>query len=121
MVCLSHMNQLPLRNLSSKVDSTTTAPTTYSDVIEKLLNDCEKRSIVSFEKIEGILPDISEALTNVTYLVDWQQQYSPPPILRDVSNETLYSLASGGNDEVIFLRLLCHTQGVEKAVKIVTE
>jgi hypothetical protein len=61
IVCLLHMNELPLRHLFSKLDGTTTGPATYSGVIGKLLDDCEKQNIVAFEKIEGVLPDISDA------------------------------------------------------------
>jgi hypothetical protein len=290
IVCLLHMNELPLRHLFSKLDGTTTGPATYSGVIGKLLDDCEKQNIVAFEKIEGVLPDISDAkdlsadqrylyeitsavirgechsdlanrspgkmsharwltkanrilrlyvstkkpgekLTHLaTYvvkvyapvwfeikrhptckdgarhfwrlifwsrylplelknvidpvlkrnaffahpenlllsmlsddqkhvrelagrrilkaravpysgqlrlfevpeinmnatsyieLIDWQQRYSPPPILSNVSSETILSLVeSGGDDDVLFLRLPCHTQAVERAVKTVTE
>lgn len=290
IICLLHFNELPLRHLFSKLDGTTTGPTTYSGAIGKLLDDCEKRSVVVFEKIEGMLPNISnikdlssdqrylyditsavisgkcspdlsnlspgkmsharwltkanrilrlyvstdiptnelkqlatfvvkvyspiwfeiklhpsckdgarhfwkllfysrylpQELKNVidpvikrnaffahpenlllsmlsdeqkhvrelaarrilkartaseshqlrvfevpkinlnasSYidLIDWQQAYSQPPILSNVSDETLHSLVeSGGDDEVLFLRLPCHTQAVERAVKTVTE
>ncbi|KAF2899374.1 hypothetical protein ILUMI_06800 [Ignelater luminosus] len=232
--CLLHMNELPLRPLFLELDGTTTGPTTYSGFIGKLLDDCKKCSIVSLEKIECILPDISEIkylssdqhylydiistvisgecppdlanrslekMSHATYvltnepiyklkqlatfvvkhnaffahsenllvfmlsdeqkhvrelaarrilkakdtpksgqlrvvevpkinlnassyidLIEWQQQYSQPPILYDISNETLHSLVeSGGNDEVLLLRLSYYTQAVVRAVKTVTE
>lgn len=290
IICLLHLNELPLRHLFAKLDGNTTGPNTYSGAIGKLLDDCEKRSVVVFEKIEGMLPNISnvkdlssdqrylyditsavisgecspdlsnrspgkmsharwltkanrilrlyvstEIPTNelkqlatfvvkvyapiwfeiklnptckdgarhfwklVFYsrylpqelksvvdpvikrnaffahpenlllsmlsdeqkhvrelaarrilkarepseslqlrvfevpkinvnassyidLIDWQQSYSQPPILTNVPDETLHSLVeSGGDDEVLFLRLPCHTQAVERAVKTVTE
>lgn len=290
IICLFHMNELPLRHLFAKLDGTTTGPSTYSGAIGKLLDDCEKRSVVIYEKIEGMLPNISkvkdlssdqrylynitsavisgECLPDLSYrspgkmsharwltkanrilrlyvstdrptnelkqlatfvvkvyapiwfeikahptckdgarhfwklvfysrylpqelksvvdpvikrnaffahpenlllsmlsdeqkhvrelaarrilkaraasdssqlrvfevpkinlnassyidLIDWQQTYSQPPILSNVSDDTLHSLVeSGGDDEVLFLRLPCHTQAVERAVKTVTE
>ncbi|KAK4881795.1 hypothetical protein RN001_005114 [Aquatica leii] len=245
IICLLHLNELPLRHLFAKLDGTTTGPNTYSGAIGKLLDDCEKRSVVVFEKIEGMLPNISnvkdlssgqrylyditsavisgkcssdlsnrfpgkmsharwltkanrilrlyvstEIPTNelkqlATFavkrnaffahpenlllsmlcdeqkhvrelaarrilkarksseslqlrvfevpkinlnassyidLIDWQQSYSQPPILTNVPDKTLHSLVeSGDDDEVLFLRLQCHTQAVERAVKTVTE
>ncbi|KAF2902013.1 hypothetical protein ILUMI_04178 [Ignelater luminosus] len=59
------------------------------------------------------------ALSHIN-LIDWQQQYSQPSILRDVSNKTFHSLVeSKSNDDVPFLRLPCHTQAVERSVKTV--
>ncbi|KAH9638792.1 hypothetical protein HF086_002032 [Spodoptera exigua] len=290
IICLLHLNELPLRHLFAKLDGTTTGPNTYSGAIGKLLDDCEKRPVIVFERIEGMLPDISNVkdlssdqrylyditsavisgkcspdlsnrspgkmsharwltkanrilrlyvateiptnelkqlavfvvkvyspiwfeiklnptckdgarhfwklvyysrylpqelqsvvdpvlrrnaffahpenlllsmlsdeqkhvrelaarrilkarkpseprqlrvfevpkinLNASTYidLIDWQQSYSQPPILTNVPDETLHSLVeSGGGDEVLFLRLPCHTQAVERAVKTVTE
>lgn len=290
IICLLHLNELPLRHLFAKLDGTTTGPNTYSGAIGKLLDDCEKRPVIVFERIEGMLPDISNVkdlssdqrylyditsavisgkcspdlsnrspgkmsharwltkanrilrlyvateiptnelkqlavfvvkvyspiwfeiklnptckdgarhfwklvyysrylpqelqsvvdpvlrrnaffahpenlllsmlsdeqkhvrelaarrilkarkpseprqlrvfevpkinLNASTYidLIDWQQSYSQPPILTNVPDETLHSLVeSGGDDEVLFLRLPCHTQAVERAVKTVTE
>ncbi|CAG4961116.1 unnamed protein product [Colias eurytheme] len=59
IICLLHLNELPLRHLFAKLDGTTTGPNTYSGAIGKLLDDCEKRPVIVFERIEGMLPDIS--------------------------------------------------------------
>ncbi|KAK4884825.1 hypothetical protein RN001_001096 [Aquatica leii] len=40
--------------------------------------------------------------------------------LYDITSAVI-SVESGGDDEVLFLRLPCHTQAVERAVKTVTE
>ncbi|KAF2881530.1 hypothetical protein ILUMI_24648 [Ignelater luminosus] len=67
------------------------------------------------------VPKINLNVSFYIDLIDWQQ-YSQPPILCEVSNETLhFLLESGGNDKVLFLRLPCHTKPVERAVTTVPE
>ncbi|KAK4881771.1 hypothetical protein RN001_005090 [Aquatica leii] len=68
------------------------------------------------------VPKINLNASSYIDLIDWQQSYSQPPILTNVPDKTLHSLVeSGGDDEVLFLRLPCHTQAVERVVKTVTE
>lgn len=55
-------------------------------------------------------------------LIDWQQNIYEPPILMNVSDEQLQDLIENGGDAVLeFMRLPCHTQAVERSVKVVTE
>lgn len=52
IICLLHMNELPLRNLIKKHDGGTTGPSTFSGSIGQSLDDCEKLPIIAFEPIE---------------------------------------------------------------------
>lgn len=55
-------------------------------------------------------------------LIDWQQNIYEPPILMNISDEQLQDLIENGGDAVLeFMRLPCHTQAVERSVKVVTE
>lgn len=55
-------------------------------------------------------------------LIDWQQNIYEPPILINISDEQLQDLIENGEDAVLeFMRLPCHTQAVERSVKVVTE
>ncbi|KAH9628577.1 hypothetical protein HF086_010311 [Spodoptera exigua] len=91
IICLLHLNELPLRHLFAKLDGTTTGPNTYSGAIGKLLDDCEKRPVVVFGRIEGMLPDISnvkDLSSDQRYLYDITSavisgKYSP-----DLSNRS---------------------------------
>ncbi|CAH1110847.1 unnamed protein product [Psylliodes chrysocephalus] len=56
-VCYLHANEFPLRHLLQKQDGHTKGPYQYSGEIGSLLENCEKRPIVSFSKIETDLPD----------------------------------------------------------------
>ncbi|CAG4985979.1 unnamed protein product [Parnassius apollo] len=55
-------------------------------------------------------------------LIHWQQNIYEPPILKNISDEQLQDLIENGRDAVFeFMRLPCHTQVVERSVKVVTE
>lgn len=55
-------------------------------------------------------------------LINWQQQVTEPPILKQISTEELECfIVRGEENKIDFLRLPCHTQAVERSVKTVTE
>lgn len=72
IICLLHLNELPLRNLIKEHDGKTTGPNTFIGTIGKNLENCEKKQIVEFEQIEfpysGDREDISKSL-------NWEQGY----------------------------------------------
>lgn len=68
------------------------------------------------------VPKINLNSSSYIDLIDWQQNIYEPPILMNVSNEQLQDLVeNGGNAVLEFMRLPCHTQAVERSVKMVTE
>ena len=52
LICLLHMNELPLHHLFVKVDGTTAGPKAFSGGIGKLLPHCENMPITNFKAIE---------------------------------------------------------------------
>ena len=56
-------------------------------------------------------------------LIDWQQtDISEPPLLADVRLEDIELFVAGGSVPVMdFPKYPCHTQSVERCVKLVTE
>lgn len=67
------------------------------------------------------VPDLNLDAASYVDLIDWQTNITQPPILKNVSDEDLQSMIDQREVEVDFLRLPCHTQAVERAVKTVTE
>lgn len=54
--------------------------------------------------------------------IDWQETITEPPVLKSISEESLnLFIEEKGEGEIPLLRLPCHTQAVERAVKTVTE
>lgn len=76
IICLLHMNELPLRALIKKLDGTTSGPNAFSGPIGKKLKNCEVENIVDFDPIvfdlnTSSLDEISHALnTDQKYLLD---------------------------------------------------
>lgn len=72
IICLLHGNELPLRHLIKKLDGETTGPTGYTGVIGKQLQSCEKLAIVSFKKINVIVPEVDPNIlsTDQKYLLE---------------------------------------------------
>lgn len=58
IICLLHMNELPFRHLFTHLDGKTSGPQTYSGTIGLALENCEKKPIVHFQKIDGELPEL---------------------------------------------------------------
>ncbi|CAG9791202.1 unnamed protein product [Diatraea saccharalis] len=58
IVCMLHLNELPLRHLFDYMDGKTSGPSTYNGPIGKLLDKSETRAVVEFESIPGQLPTL---------------------------------------------------------------
>lgn len=55
-------------------------------------------------------------------LIDWQSvTVTEPPLTRDIPNETLKEMILIVSNEINILQYPCHTQAVERCVKLVTE
>lgn len=55
-------------------------------------------------------------------LIDWQSvTVTEPPLTRDIPNETLKEMILNNINEINILQYPCHTQAVERCVKLVTE
>lgn len=68
------------------------------------------------------VPKINLNATSYIDLIDWQENFFEPPVLRDVTDEEFLSIVeSKGDENLTFLKLPCHTQAVERSVKTVTE
>ena len=72
LICLLHTNELSLRHLIQHLDGKTNHPTGFKGAIRKMLENCEKLSVVSFEPIEVELPNIDpkELSIDQKYLFD---------------------------------------------------
>lgn len=57
-ICLLHFNELPFRALFQILDGPTSGPKSFTGSIGKQLKNCENLPVVSFEKIEIVLPDL---------------------------------------------------------------
>ena len=49
-ICLLHINELPLRHLFDYLEGPTTEPRIFSRTIDKALQTCDKRPVISFEQ-----------------------------------------------------------------------
>lgn len=68
------------------------------------------------------VPKIYFDATNYIDIINWQNEITEPPIFKNLSTEEISNIVqSGGEDQLSFLRLPCHTQAAERAVKITTE
>lgn len=68
------------------------------------------------------LPKINLKAATYYDLISWQENITEPPILKSLPNEEIQLfVAQKGEGELPLLRLPCHTQAVERSVKIVTE
>lgn len=66
--------------------------------------------------------DINFGASNYIDMINWQQTITEPPILKQLTDQEIQQIVqSGGEGELLFLRLPCHTQAVERAVKLTTE
>ena len=63
-ICLLHGNELPLRHLITNIDGPTMGPRSFSGPIGKLLPNCEKMTLASYE------PIISENIPKGDYMND---------------------------------------------------
>jgi hypothetical protein len=72
IICLLHVNELPLRHLFKKLDGTTSAPNAFSGPVGKALENCEKKPVIDFQKIDGYLPNVTamDLSTDQKYLFE---------------------------------------------------
>ena len=56
LVCMLHLNELPLRHILHTVDGSTSGPTSFTGVIGKMLQTCHELEIVDFMRRENGLP-----------------------------------------------------------------
>ena len=72
LICLLHTNELPLRHLIQHLDGKTNHPTGFKGATGKILENCKKLLVVSFEPIEVELQNIDpkELSTDQKYLFD---------------------------------------------------
>ncbi|GBP05516.1 Kynurenine formamidase [Eumeta japonica] len=72
IICMLHLNELPLRHLFDYLDGKISGPFTYNGPIGKLLDKCETRAVVEFESIPGQLPTLKpdDLSTDQKYLFE---------------------------------------------------
>ncbi|XP_050308327.1 uncharacterized protein LOC126744782 [Anthonomus grandis grandis] len=58
IICMLHLNELPLRHLFNKLDGKTTGPHSYNGPIGKQLEKCEIKPVIEYEIIPSQLPVI---------------------------------------------------------------
>lgn len=58
IICMLHLNELPLKHLFNKLDGVTKGPYSHAGPIGNLLENCEELPIAKYERIEGQLPEI---------------------------------------------------------------
>lgn len=81
LVCMLHINELPLRHLFLHLDGASTGPRSFSGPLGKVLRDCERLPIAVFESIDFNrsldLSDVRDELsTDQKYLWDICQSIS---------------------------------------------
>ncbi|GBP11869.1 hypothetical protein EVAR_74507_1 [Eumeta japonica] len=68
------------------------------------------------------VPELNFDAKSYIDLINWQETNFDPPILKNQTNDELIQIIEKKGDEtILFFRLPCHTQAVERSVKIVTE
>ena len=87
LICLLHPNELLLRQLIQHLDGKPNHPTGFKGAIGKILENCEKLSVILFEPIEVELPNIDpkEFSTDQKYLFDICDGISRGNILMSLS------------------------------------
>ena len=53
-----HLNELLLRHLFNKLNGVTTGPSSHAGPIGKSLENCEKLTLINYEKIQSELPEV---------------------------------------------------------------
>lgn len=56
IICMFHLNELPLRHLFNKLDGSTIGPSSSIGPIGKLIENCEKLPVTSYKVIQSELP-----------------------------------------------------------------
>lgn len=72
VVCLLHLNELPLRKIMVILDGPTSGPNSFSGPIGKQLTSCQDLPVVEYNKIDSVFPevDFKELSTDQKYLWD---------------------------------------------------
>jgi hypothetical protein len=72
---------------------------------------------------EFVIPKLNFQATDYVDLINWQESHiTEPPLTMNISDEDLKLLVASGNTPVVdFPQFPCHTQAVERCVKLVTE
>ena len=90
IICMLHLNELPLRHLSNKLDGATTGPSSHSGPIGKSLQNCEKLPIINYEKIQSELPEVKfeDLSTDQKYLYEITMAVISGKCSDDLSNRS---------------------------------
>ncbi|KPU75627.1 uncharacterized protein Dana_GF26820 [Drosophila ananassae] len=92
--------------------------------LQRILKAREKTPTAETSVRSFLLPKLNFNATKYYEMIDWSSiVVSPPPVLRNVSNAVLVSsidnqLSIGQSN---LLSFPCHTQAVERTVKLITE
>lgn len=72
VICLLHLNELPLRKIFVTLDGPTSGPTSFSGPIGKGLINCQDSPVVNYKTIDSIFPkvDSEDLSTDQKYLWD---------------------------------------------------
>jgi len=66
--------------------------------------------------------DVNFSASNYIDMINWQQTITEPPILKHPTDQEIQQIVqSGGEGDLLFLRLPCHTQAVGRAVELTAE
>lgn len=90
IVCLLHMNELPLRHLFARIDGATTGPNTFSGKIGKLLEKCENEPVVKFQPNLSELPELTaqDLSSDQSYLYRIASAISTGYVPDDLANKS---------------------------------
>lgn len=68
------------------------------------------------------MPKLNFEAKSYIELINWQETNFDPRIVRNQTNEEfLQIIEKNGDESMLLIRLPCHTQAIERSVKIVTE
>jgi hypothetical protein len=79
------------------------------------------------QRVAGIrqftVPELNYDSSDYIDLIDWQNtNITEPPLTADLSDAVIVDMVKNGESSVVdFPRFPCHTQAVERCVKVVTE
>lgn len=90
----------------------------YRRILKGRQNVPKKATVRNF-----ITPKINFAANDYTEIIHWDScVLHPPPILRDITDEDIKSIINSETKPIRHIQKFpCHTQAVERCVKLVTE
>lgn len=125
LVCLLHLNELPLRHLLHHLDGQTTGPVGLSGPIGKQLQNCENLPVVKFKRIDCELTNIDkkDLSTDQRYLLSMCQAISNGNCSLDLSrkNPGKLSHARWLTTANRILRLYVSTRSPSTKLRVLTE